>query len=294
MLPRFPNFKKLEFTDRLEIEAITKQFPPYSDFNFISLWSWDVDNSTEVSTLNGALIIKLKDYLNDFQVYSFLGNISELFFKEIINQINKKGDQKIKIKLLPELSIENLSSSFQEDRDNFDYILDTRLLSEYPGSKFSSKRNYVKKFKEKYQASDIMIDFNDIAAKKVIHECLEQWVQKKKEADKFFEQNELRAIEKLINSPSLESMKIFAHYISDYLAGFELIEILDKENAILHFEKKDTNYKGISAYAMQEVGKMLINKGIVYLNIEQDLGLPGLREAKEGFRPIKYLKKYSI
>ncbi len=39
MLPQFPQFKPLELTDKSDIEAITKQHLPYSDFNFVSLWN---------------------------------------------------------------------------------------------------------------------------------------------------------------------------------------------------------------------------------------------------------------
>ena len=42
MLPEFPQFKKLELSDKEEVEKFTSKFPPYSDFNFVSMWSWDI------------------------------------------------------------------------------------------------------------------------------------------------------------------------------------------------------------------------------------------------------------
>ncbi|MGI8475489.1 MAG: hypothetical protein ACR2OO_03850 [Thermomicrobiales bacterium] len=37
-IPSFPSFRPLEISDQFEIEQWVKQFPPYSDFNFVSLW----------------------------------------------------------------------------------------------------------------------------------------------------------------------------------------------------------------------------------------------------------------
>lgn len=41
MIPKFPEFKKLELSNKEEIENFTSKFPPYSDFNFVSMWCWD-------------------------------------------------------------------------------------------------------------------------------------------------------------------------------------------------------------------------------------------------------------
>ncbi len=53
MIPEFPNFKKLELSDREEVESVTNKFPPYSDFNFTSMWCWDINEDMRLSKLNG-------------------------------------------------------------------------------------------------------------------------------------------------------------------------------------------------------------------------------------------------
>lgn len=53
MIPTFPEFKPIEITDKEEVENFTKNYPPYSDFNFISLFCWDVDGKRRLSWLNG-------------------------------------------------------------------------------------------------------------------------------------------------------------------------------------------------------------------------------------------------
>ena len=39
---------------------------------------------------------------------------------------------------------------------------------------------------------------------------------------------------------------------------------------------------------------MLYQRGCLYLNYEEDAGIPGLRRAKLAYRPINILKKYKV
>lgn len=63
MISEFPQFKKLELADKKDIEKFTSKFPPYSDFNFVSMWSWDIRGEMRVSQLNGNLVVRFTDYL---------------------------------------------------------------------------------------------------------------------------------------------------------------------------------------------------------------------------------------
>src|SRR3989338_2938897 len=56
MIPQFPQFKRVEITDREAVEAHTHKYEPYSDFNFTSLWAWDTNGERMISELNGNLV----------------------------------------------------------------------------------------------------------------------------------------------------------------------------------------------------------------------------------------------
>jgi len=48
MLPEFPKFKGIELSDKEDVEKITHKYPSYSDFNFVSMWSWDIKGEMQI------------------------------------------------------------------------------------------------------------------------------------------------------------------------------------------------------------------------------------------------------
>ena len=72
-IPQFPNFKPLDLNDQADINTLIKQHPPYSDYNFISMWTWDVDQSIQISQLYNNLVVIFSDYITSDNFLSFLG-----------------------------------------------------------------------------------------------------------------------------------------------------------------------------------------------------------------------------
>ena len=76
-------------------------------------------------------------------------------------------------------------------------------------------------------------------------------------------------------------------------AAYAIFSLVHQNYAISHFTKADTHFIGIYDFLMRESAKILIAKGSLFMNYEQDLGFPGLRESKKSFMS-KYLKKFTI
>jgi hypothetical protein len=60
----------------------------------------------------------------------------------------------------------------------------------------------------------------------------------------------------------------------------------------VHFEKALEEYKGVYQYINQRFA-LSLPEDLVYINREQDLGDPGLRQAKMTYRPCSFVKKYT-
>lgn len=73
-------------------------------------------------------------------------------------------------------------------------------------------------------------------------------------------------------------------YINDKLEAFAIGEIITEEYACEHFEKANDSYRGLYQLVCSEFCKAL-PESVIFVNREEDMGLPGLRQAKEALKP---------
>ena len=301
MIPEFPHFKKLELADKKDVEKFTQKYPPYSDFNFVSMWSWDIKGEMLLSTLNDNLVVRFTDYLTGEPFYSFLGNNKVNETAEKLLGLSKKEGFKPMLKLLPEDSIKNIDISkfkIQEDRDNFDYIYSIPILSELKGGIYETHRNLIHQFLKINKDWEVsVIDFREIYNKNSILSLFTQWAKNKGDSLLLEEyKNEFLALNKLLSIEDTKKINLvcFALYVEKKLVGFIINELVYNEYNIIHFEKADASYKGCYPFLMQQNLKNLNNFHVKYLNFEQDLGIDSLRFTKKKFHPISFLKKYLV
>src|SRR3990167_1574661 len=106
--PLFPEFNPLTLEDKEGIENFTKQFPPYSDFNFTSMWSYDTDNDVQFSWLNGNFVMIFRDYITKNPFYSFLGNSKPIETINALLEYSKSQNLPEELFLIPEDNIKEI------------------------------------------------------------------------------------------------------------------------------------------------------------------------------------------
>lgn len=296
MIPEFPQFKKLELTDKNDIEGFTSKFPPYSDFNFASMWSWDIKEEMRFSSLNGNLVVRFTDYLSGKNFLSFIGEnkISETASELIL--FSQKNYQISFLRLIPEETTNILPTSMftiEPDRDSYDYIYSISDLANMSSwSKNSSGRRIRKFLKSNHNYILKNLSIEEIS-KDEYREMFKKWAQNKNISN-HFELNEYKAFERFLQINN-KNIKFTSLYVNNILVGFTAYEILSNDFAISHFAKADIGYiNEISDVLNWEEAKLLNKKGIKYFNWEQDLGLPGLRYSKEKYKHTFFLKKFIV
>ena len=297
MIPRFPEFKKLELSDRADVEKLTQDFLPYSDFNFTSMWSWDTKGEMRISELSGNLVVKFTDYITSEPFYSFIGinNVSDT--AALLIEVGKVLGQEAELKLIPEETAKLLSSDefvVTEDRNNFDYIHSIKDWSVYAGGDFARKRNEVNTLLASHPTIAAReIDLTDSLIEKSILDLFDVWIDGKVAEGKAYEENEKIAFARLLKT-DLSLLHCVGLFLEDRLVGFCIYEMGANGYVMGHSSKTDKNIHGSNAYLVQEMARIIEAQGGLFFNYQQDLGVSGLRTAKERFRPVSFLKKYVV
>jgi len=297
-IPVFPEFKALELSDRESIEAFTAQFPPYSDFNFTSMWCWDTQGEMRVSQLFGNLVLRFTDYMDSHPFYSFLGNSEIVKTTEMLLDYSSEQGLVSELKLIPSVVVKETQSPtllYLTDWDNFDYILSVDAIKDYKGSHLMNKRNHANHFRKRYEFQSVAFNLkNDQDVTSIMTLCTE-WMKAKMEKDGSEHDAELVAMERLFQLPlSSKNFVALGITLADKTIAFIISEIINNEYSLIHFQKADTTHKGVSEVLMQTLAHEMGNRGLSYMNYEQDLGILGLREGKKGYAPSSYLEKYRV
>jgi hypothetical protein len=296
MIPTFPKFKSLEWCDKAEVQQITSCFPPYSDFNFVSMWSWNTRKKMLMSVLNGNLVLLFYDYVSEAPFLSFIGTneltdtcIKLIEYSILHYQVNA-------LKLIPETVAANLQGDMFKvvpDADAHDYIISVPyLISLDTISKSNNQAGYLcQKFLRLYPGFTIQKHAAKEIVKEEYIELFKRWA-KIKNLD-HWELNEYSAFDRFLHNEENDNT-IISLYDGEKMMGFTSYEILSPDYAICHFAKADKNYQGVYDGLFFAVGKVLHESNIRYWNFEQDLGIPGLRQAKRKYKPVFYLKKFIV
>jgi uncharacterized protein len=302
MIPEFPHFAYLDATHQANLSAIAGTNHPFSDYNFISLWSWDHQNKLKVSTLNDNLVIRFQDYLDpSVHFYSFFGtNMVEKTATVLLCHSKLEGVHELR--LVPQFVIEHITDSSRfvvtEDRDNFDYIVGIDTMVELKNGENEKKRWSLNQFLKNHADKLLVreLDIKDADTTKQMLSLATKWsVQTSTEES--YENGEGQAIKKILENHhqiSTEKLHLVGLYLDDELKAFSMTEVLENGFAIGHYKKTDRTYRGLGVALDHYTAKSLRDKGVSYLNHEQDLGIEGLRKAKLASHPLYFLKKYII
>lgn len=297
-IPNFPDSKKLTLEDKDEIENFVRKFPPYSDYNFTSLYCYNVNDKVQVSWLNDNLVVLFQDYTSDEMFYSFLGD--NLVTETALTLLNysERGEIKKELRLIP-FCTRNILDGYKaleinEDKNNHDYILSPDAIHTFKGNIFKEKRKSVNKFLKKYpnQRTNIL-DLSNSITKRELIELYQIWIDGKKVSEEKAK-HELSAFKRLVSNSEYLNVVAFGVYIEERLVAFNIIELLTNNYALSHFGKYDVTIDGAFTFILRETAKYLNDKNYTHLNYEQDLGIDGLRVAKQELRPTAYLKKFII
>lgn len=299
-VPRYPKYKRFGLDDCEWYTKFYSNFDPYADFAFGNLLIWlDFNNDLSVSELNGNLIFRFTNILSDDEVTTTLigkDNIDDTLLELFNNEGNK-----FNLTFVPESVVENLSNNaayhIEEERESFDYLLDTHKLSSLLGPEMRKLRREVRYSIKDYGEDVIFKDmpFNDEGTKKTLINNLHTWDKAFTLTTNDTEMHEQYALNKSFRHSDIILNQSFGVYVHGELEGFIIYQRPpQKDYAILNHIKTSYDFRNIFDFMLFGFAARMHQHGVKFINFEQDLGLEGLRTHKLSLKPVGFLKKYSI
>ena len=186
-------------------------------------------------------------------------------------------------------------AEFEVEKDpyNFDYVYLSDNLINLAGRKYHSKKNHLNAFRKNYPDAEYLPITDEIITLCKLE--LNSWykIRSEQEQGDEFIGYEREAIIEVLNNFAAFNLKGGAIRLNGRIIAFTFGERLNSDTAVIHVEKADPDIRG--AYPA-------INQGFVshewadvtYINREEDMGIEGLRKAKESYKPIKLIEKFNF
>ena len=225
-----------------------------------------------------------------------------VYFKRIEEYFNEVLKQPLKIYLADEEAIkfltleENPRYLVKEEEDFKDYLYDAEELRTLPGKRFYKKKNRVNKFKREYEGR---WEYRSICCseKVVVWEFLDRWYQSRVKEEGNGEDTleyEIKGIHEVLQNCMSIDHYIGGIFIDGRLEAFSIGAYNPREEmACISIEKGNPEIPGIYQIINQEFLLHEFPKAKL-VNREDDMGLAGLRKAKESYNPVGFARKYMV
>ena len=180
----------------------------------------------------------------------------------------------------------------QMDDDFAEYIHSVDSLATLAGERFSKKRNLIKQFRRHYADAEYRV-LSDREMPDALG-MAEAWLAEHPDSGAAQLQEEASAWRHL-NDATMEYLGITGYgvLVDAKMVAFAICSRIAGDIWTEHFEKALREYTG-AAQALNQFMAQSLPKECKWLNREQDMGSPGLRQAKLSYHPEMLLKNYEI
>jgi hypothetical protein len=291
-LPRFPSFRTLTLDDKSLLDLLLDEVQPQiSELTFTNLFAWNGSEPVELSCLDETVLLQRRR-LRDSKTF-LLPPLGKQQLTSVVETLRKMNLQKYQVPPLYGLTVQESQLlnaegvEIESDRDDWDYVYLTTDLANLLGDKYHPKRNLIARCLSKYKCKYVSIGPSEI------NECLQlqtEWCSLRNCSLVPGLEAENTAIKNAFENYDYLGLTGGVVYVDDKPEAFALAEELNSDTAVVHFEKANPEVEGLYQVINQWFCKEALGK-FKFVNREQDLGVPGLRKAKENYYPHHMVEK---
>ena len=182
---------------------------------------------------------------------------------------------------------------FTASRGSYDYVYSIDDLADLSGKKYHAKRNHISRFRKSCPDYSVVPITEELLPQ--IAEMADRWYKKREEdaPDIDFETEKIALARAVSNYFDLD-MDGLALMCGERIIAFTMASKMFPDTMDVHFEKADADINGAYAAINYEFARYLRAKypNIKFLDREEDMGIEGLRKAKESYYPHHLVEKF--
>ena len=289
------DFKPIEIQDKPLFDEFLRKDPPrISELTFTNLFIWRHHYQPAWLEWEGCILIIFHPQKGSIYGLSPFGpgdkkSALDVLCKEIAKQtadvrICRAGEEFIKNHIDP------AKYAVVNDRDNSDYVYLTKDLINLSGNKYHRKKNHLNQFIKNYAFE--YHPLNRELVRRVLG-MQEAWCQIRECVVKPDLLAEDFAVHEALTYFEELGYQGGAILINSVVEAFALGEALYGDTAVIHIEKANPDILGLYA-AINQLFCLNAWSEVTYINREQDMGVEGLRKAKESYYPHHMVDKYTL
>ena len=282
------NPKEIQIEDRkLFLNYIGKS--ENSTLSFTTLFTWAFNGRIKYDIVDNCMVVIFsgKNGVSCTFPYGSGDKISAL--KKSYDFMKKHGKPSFVLMTEEESKIvmDTFSGEFEvySDENNADYVYLTEDLINLKGNKYQQKRNHLNAFLKNYDYEYVRLTIDDIDE---IKELFNKWYSGQTNHD--LGSSEIATMRFLDNMDKL-CVTAGGIRVDGKLVAFSAGEAITDDMAHIPMEFADINYRG----AFNVINRDFCAnewKNYKFINREEDMGLAGMRYAKQAYNPIKMTEKY--
>ena len=290
------NFAPITLCDKALYESyLLSENERGCEFSFANLYLWEQQS---FAVLHNHIV--LFSQFDNHMCYTYpLGNgDKEKVLDDIIADAKEKGIM-CRITGLDALAKRNVETlypgkfRFYTNDGTYDYVYSIDDLADLKGKKYHGKRNHLKRFFDTFPNYTVQ-PIGEANISKV-KQFTENWYK-----TKFIENDnndfhlDKEALEKAFNDYQELGLEGLVILNGEDILAFTLASLLTEDTFDIHFEKARSDIQGAYAAINYEFARYIRNKypNVRYLDREDDMGIEGLRRAKQSYHPHHMVEKY--
>jgi hypothetical protein len=289
------DFKPIEIQDKAVFDQFLRQDPPeISEMTFTNLFMWRHHYRPVWLRKHDCLLIMFQPKQGHPYGLPPIGPGDKRTALDVLFGEIRKLTPEASIRRVPErfvnLYVDSEKYEPVMDSDNSDYVYLTKDLISLSGNKYHRKKNHLNQF-----VKNNVFEYRQLDAK-LVEQCLDMqktWCQLRECVEKPDLLAEDYAIREAFMRVGELGYRGGAIVIDSRVEAFSLGEPLNQDTAVIHIEKANPDIPGLYA-AINQLFCANAWADWTYINREQDMGVKGLRKAKESYYPHHMVAKYIL